>query len=111
MAVGVSVAVGDGVAVTAAALPHASNSASPTFTVPAPTESTVNRTPLTSLAGNVTVVADPSLCNDPTATVEPSENVNVPAVTQSFAFGRSKSTTRSKVTDPAQPNSIHAPTR
>jgi hypothetical protein len=48
--------------------------------VPARTESTVNLTHVTLRGANATVTGLPSLANEPTATDEPSEKVNVPPV-------------------------------
>ena len=58
---------------------HAWISARPTLPVLALTTVTVNRRLVVDRAANVTVTAAPALSNDGTATVEPSENVNVPA--------------------------------
>ena len=69
---------------------------------------TVNRRLVVDRAGNVTVTPAPALSNAGTAT-EPSENVNVPAVTWSDVFGRSNNTTEPTVTGPGQLNCNQLP--
>ena len=93
-----------------ASAPQISNSDRPTFTVPDPTFVTVNLTLVTVRLANVTWVAEPSLFNCPTATVDPSENPSDPPVTQSDWLGLSNSTTRPTSTGAGKDNSIHAPT-
>ena len=62
--------------------------------VDADTVVAVKRKVVVERAGNVTVVAVPLLFNAGTVTVDPSENVKMPAVTWSLPFGRSYKKTR-----------------
>ena len=57
------------------------SSAKPTLPVLALTPVTVNRRLVVDRLANVTVTPAPALFNAGTATVDPSENVNVPAAT------------------------------
>ncbi len=93
--VGVGVGVGVGVPVPGA---NARISASPTLRVVWLTAVTVNFTQLTWRDENVTRVNAPPLSSVGTATLLPSENVSVPAVTWSSALGRSDRSTAPSVT-------------
>ena len=84
---------------TGASVPgKAWSSASPTFLVVPLTVVTVSRRLVVARSGKLTLVPMPALSRAGTGTVVPSEKVRVPPVIWSLALGRSKSTTRFRVT-------------
>src|SRR5262249_13328382 len=79
--------------------PHASSSARPTFSVLALTLSRVkSRLVVVTTPARSTDSGVPPSGRAPTATLVPSENVRVAAVTRSARLGRSWSTTRDRAT-------------
>ena len=93
-----------------AGLPNTRSSASPTLSVLADTEVTVNVACVTTRGENTTSVPTvASLARGPTETLVPSLNANTPPSTRSLALGRSKSCAPLITIGCAQTSLIQAP--